>query len=188
MGLISALFIYGYVASYVQIVRIDEIYYSAPGNPPDAHECHFNLNFPSADAIQSYLHEATLLISDPLVGNRVFYFDEGHGYVKWRENVIENGVWWTSPRVQILFLGSRWRVAIVQTFCMFEFGLPPGVQEDNCYSVGSLDSLLGAGRRSRREYREGNVFNLEVGRHPPVPLPRSEVSISYLLSKAAKDH
>lgn len=187
-GFISALLVYSYVASHVRVVRLEEIFDPAYGFPLDYRERYFNRDFPAASTIKNYLHDATLLISRPPTGNRVYYFDKDQGFVSWRDNVIDSGVWWTSPEVQILYLGARWRVAVVQIFCMSRFGIPRGAQQDNCYSVGQLESLLAAGKGSRRDYREGNVFHLQADNPPPLQLPNSELSIALLSKLADKDH
>ncbi|MDE2377081.1 hypothetical protein [Bradyrhizobium sp.] len=189
LGFVSAFFVYAHVADRIRVVHLDGMFDPAYGYTPGFRERYFNQDFVSADAIRDYLHDATLLISNPPRGNHVYYFDSEQKFVSWRDKIIESGMWWTYPEVQILHLGPHWRVAVVQTFCLSLFGTAAVRQQDNCYGVSQLDSLLTAGKGSRRDYRSGNILELDASKLPPLPLPSSELSIASLLSKLAeKDH
>jgi hypothetical protein len=171
-----------YVSGYVRVVRLDDIFDPKYGYRVGLREEYFSRDFPNAKDIESYLFDSTLLISNPPLGNGVYYFDKDHKYLFWHENLIEAGKWWVFPSWQLIRLGNRWRLATVQTFCALSFALPTDAQQDNCYFVETTTSLLGQGHGSEREYRKGNVLGLLSNQQAPFRLPTSAITINSLLS------
>lgn len=183
IGLILGAWSCAYAYDHIRIIRLDNLYDPQYGYPVGREEQHFNQNFPSSNEIKAYLSNATILHSNPPTGNEVFYFDENDGFVFWRESTIENGKWWLIPRFQILLLGERWRLAIVQTFCMSFSNRSKILQQDNCYYVESFASLLARGRGTQHEYRKENAFDLAREKPASFQLPmKSRISISSLLA------
>lgn len=181
IGFVLGVWLYTYAYDHIRIVRLDNLYDPQYGYPVGREEQHFNQNFPSSSEIKTYLSNSTILHSRPPIGNEVFYFDENYGFVIWYGNTIEAGRWWLSPRLQLLLLGERWRLAIVQTFCMSFSNRSEISQQDTCYSVQTLVSLLARGRGTRHEYRKGNAFGLAPDKSAPFQLPmNSEISIDSL--------
>jgi hypothetical protein len=191
LGAAVALWLYLYASDHIRIVQLDGIFDPAYGYPQGYREEYFAKQFPSSSEIESYLSDATLLISKPPLGNVIYYFDKPHQFTSWHDNVVEGGAWWSFSKLQILRLGKRWRVAIVPSFCMTLSGLTADAQNHSCYSVESVDSLLSRGNGSRREYNKGNTFGLAAERSAPFRLPGSEISIASLLGRSPdkdKDH
>jgi hypothetical protein len=166
--------------TYVRVVRLDNMYDPKYGDRVERRDEYFASDFPSSKDIDSYLLDSTLLFSQPPRGNRVYYFDKDYKFISWRDGIIEIGKWWTSPSLQIIHFGSRWRVAIVSNFCTLSFSMPADSQRDNCYGVETITSLLG--RVSTREYRKGNTFGLSSDKPAPFELPKSTITIDSLLA------
>jgi hypothetical protein len=119
----------------------------------------------------------------PASGNDVFYFDDNPGFVYWRGKTVVSGAWRTSPFLEISRLGSRWRIALVQRFCKWHFDMSADEQQDNCYAIHGLDGLISYGNQSRRDYRKGNVFNLENNKPAPFKIPDTDITIDSLLAQ-----
>lgn len=185
-GLFLAVWLVGYAKDHTRVVRLDNFYNPQYGYSPERREQIFNQSSPSSGEIKAYLFNSTTLHSRPnsrMGGNDVFYFDDDYGFIYWRNNTVETGKWWLSPKLHIIILGERWRLAIVQTFCMSFSNLSEIFQQDNCYYVQTLDSLLASGRGTRHEYRKENVFDLAPDKPAPFQLPaNSEISIDSLLA------
>jgi hypothetical protein len=182
---ILAVWLFIFASDHVRIVRLDNMYSPKYGDRVGRREEYFDASFPSFEEIESYLSDATLVFSQPPGGNRVYYFDRDHRFISWSENVIEAGKWWTSPGVQIIRLGHRWRFAVVQHFCTLSLGMPADAQQDNCYAVEKITSLLSQGLGSKRDYRKGNVLGLSDSKPAPFRLPDTPVTIDSLLSIVA---
>jgi hypothetical protein len=166
---------------HVRVVRLDDILNPAYGYPEGSRDAYFAKNFPSSGEIEEFLLNTTLVISKPPRGNEVYYFSKDHKLVLWHDKNIEDGEWWSSPKLQILILGQKRRFAVVQSFCISFLGPAAAPPLDNCYSVEDVESLLSRGLDSRKERVTGNPFNLGQGNSPPFDLPKSEISIASLL-------
>ena len=143
----------------------------------------FARHYPTYNEINEYLSDATILISHP-PSNTVYYFDERSNYIKWRGNEISFGIWSSSPYVKIMTFETKWRIAIVNSYCHWLLDEPAYAQQDNCSIIESLDWMfryLG----SDPEYRKGNVFKLSRGSPPPFSLPTTKISIDGLLAAKA---
>jgi hypothetical protein len=184
LGAVLAGWLYFYASDHIKIIQLDSIFDPAYGYPQGYREEYFAKTFPSSSDIESYLSNATLLISKPPLGNVIYYFDEYRHFTLWHDNIVEGGEWWLIPKLQMLRLGKQWRFAVVQSFCRSVSGMLADAQKDNCYSVESVDSLPSRGAGSRREYSKGNVFGLSTERSAPFQLPSSQISIASLLSRA----
>lgn len=183
IGLVLGVWSCSFAYDRVRIVRLDNLYDPQYGYSVGREEQHFNQNFPSLNEIKTYLSNSTILHSRPPTGNEVFYFDGNDGFVFWHDSAVETGKWWLIPRLQILLLGERWRLAIVQTFCMSFSNRSKISQQNNCYYVQSFASLLARGRGTWHEYRKENVFGLAPDKPAPFQLPmKSEISINSLLT------
>lgn len=183
LGILAlAIYLYIYIYDRVRIVRLNNYYDPKYGYTADARDQYFAQKFPSSSEIKSYLSDATILFSNPPMGNGVLYFDKDHGFLSWHGNNIEAGKWRLSPELQIIRLGDRWRIAIVQTLCMGFFDKPVIAQQDNCRHVETLDSILSRGRGTRREYTKGNIFDLASNKRAPFRLPTSEINTDSLLA------
>lgn len=180
--IVSLVWLYVYAYGRIRIERLDETF----GRAADTgqREEYFARKFPTSFEIDEYLSDTTILYSTPPWGNNVFYFDKNKGYVDWRDKNAEAGKWWTTPQLRIMVLDGRWRIAVVNTFCMWFFDRPAVAQQDNCYSVEKLDSILAAdsSRGWKRESRKGNVFSLVRNTPAPARLPNTEIDIDSLLA------
>jgi hypothetical protein len=179
---VLVVWLYVFAYDHVSVVRLDNMYDPKYGDRVGRRDEYFAADFPSSADIEKYLLDSTLLFSQPPRGNRVYYFDGDHKFISWREDIIHSGKWWTSPRLQIIRLGERWRAAVVYTFCSLSFDMPADAQRDNCYGVETITSLLARGPGSTREYRKGNVFGLFDNKPAPFRLPNSAITIDSLLS------
>jgi len=148
---------------------------------------HFTRAYPTGDEISAYLSDATLLLSRPPVDNRVYYFDEDHNYIVWRDNIPYLGTWSSAPFIKIMTFEGRWRITTVNLFCHWAFDVHSGYisnQVDNCYIVESLDQLF-TDPHATHEYRKGNIFKLSKSK-VPFPLPSSDITIDHLLPAIQK--
>lgn len=178
--IVSAGYVYVFLYERVSVVRLDDRFDPKYGYDVGRREEYFNQKFPDYSDIERYLSNATLLRSRPPSGNEVFYFDNDQNFYSWkRAREVETGKWSASPRAQIIRLGVRWRIAIVYVFCMTFSDRPLVAQQDNCYSVGSLRSLLARGRGTYHEIGKGDVFGL-ASRKAPFDLPTSQITIESL--------
>ncbi|MBI3699144.1 MAG: hypothetical protein HY242_01685 [Afipia sp.] len=166
----------------ISIVRLDKMFDPALGFSDGRRVEYFARDFPSSDNIKDYLSDATILHSHPPLGNDVFYFDKQQGFLAWLDSEIVTGNWQSYPKLQIILLGDRWRIAVVNSFCMLYTHVLASDQQDRCYSVESLASILARGKTTRHEYRKGNVFGLADNKLPPFPIPKSDITIDSLLS------
>jgi hypothetical protein len=177
---------YAHLHDRIRVVHLDRIFNPAYGFPAGYRESYFGQDFPSAKAIKEYLTDATILFSEPPYGNQIFYFDHDQGFVSWRNKVTSSGNWRLFPGLQIIELGGRWRITFVQTFCSWVSDMSAEEQQDNCYDISSIESILGRGLGSRREYRKGNVFNISAGKPPPFQLPDSAITIESLTASKTR--
>ena len=184
--LVACLYVYAY--DKIRIVRLDEMFSPRFGWEAGLRERYFMQKFPTAREITKYLSDATILISSPPFGNEVFYFRSDHKFVYWYNDQLSSGEWWISPRLELIILGSRWRFAVVYTYCRLFLDLPSTAQQDSCREVQTLGSIIGTGRAARREYRKGNVLNFgESGKGHIESLPKSEISIE-MLRQVKRNH
>lgn len=173
---------YVYVSVYERIsfVRLDDKYDPKYGFDAGLREEYFSRKFPDFSDIERYLSNSTLLRSRPPSGNEVFYFDNDQNFYSWkRGREVEIGKWHASPSLQIIGLSGQWRVAIVYVFCMTFADRPQIAQQDSCYHVMSLRSLLARGRGTYHEIGKGDVFGL-ASRKAPFDLPTSQITIESL--------
>ena len=182
-GAILAVWLAVYASSNVRVVRLDNMYDPRYGDRVGRREEYFSRNFPTAQDIETYLFNSTLLLSKPPLGNGVYYFDSDHKFTFWHTNLIETGKWWTTSRWQLIRLGDQWRFATVPTFCASSLALPADMQQDNCYSVETPSSVFSQGLGSTREHRSGDVFGLSGRKAAPYSLPDKPITIDSLLSQ-----
>jgi hypothetical protein len=168
-----------FMNKYVIFENIDR--YAGPFYPKEQLEDWFSLIYPSEDEINSYLADATILLSTPPNTNSVYYFDNHHQFIRWSDNTVEFGNWTLHPRIQLMRYDSRWRITKANIYCHWYYDEPAIGQLDNCYVLGSLDQILPPFLNGRREYRKGNIFGLSEGKSPPLPLPTSAITIDTLL-------
>ena len=179
IGVILGIWLYIYAYDRIRIVRLDNLFDPAYGFQVGRREQFFAQKFPSSSDIKAYLHDSTILLSNPPIGNQVYYFDRDDAFISWYDSKIEAGKWRSFPNLQILRLDGKWRIAVVYAFCISYPDRDAIAQRDNCYEIESVDSILSRG--SRREYRKGNVFNLGRDKPTPARLPKSEITIESLL-------
>jgi len=169
---------------YNKILPVERIDQARWGSAENA-ERYFSRPIPTAQDIESYLLNATILISHPPGGNAVYYFDAPYHFLKWRnfnlptEDVLE-GTWSIDWHLLPMELNGRWRVALEYVICTRSLdSLPADVPF--CRSVETLSPMLRFGLNP--EYRVGNVFNLSTNGSVPFPLPnRTPISIDGLLA------
>jgi len=143
---------------------------------------HLTRAYPSDNEISTYLSDATLLLSRPH-DNRVYYFDDDHNYILWRDNIPYLGTWSSAPFIKIMTFEGRWRITTVNLFCNLPLDIYNGYPvnyEGNCYVVELIDQLF-AYSHAAREYRNGNIFKLSKSK-VPFPLPSSDITIDHLLA------
>lgn len=182
LAVVSVVWLCVYAHGKIRIERLDEMFNRAADT--GQREEYFARKFPTSFEIDEYLSDTTILYSTPPWGNNVFYFDKSKGYLDWRDRNVESGEWWVTPQLRIMVLGGRWRIAFVNTFCIWSFDRPAIAQQDNCYSVEKLDSILAASssRGWKRESRRGNVFGLARNKPAPTRLPNTDTNIDSLLA------
>jgi hypothetical protein len=165
----------------VEIVRLDNLYETKYGYPTGRREKYFSASFPSSREVEKFLQDSTVVYSSPPRGNRVFYFARDHTYVLWFESVTNDGEWRTFPKIQILILGSRWRVAVVTVFCRSNTKM----DSRTCSDVENVESILTERVGSVADYyRQGNVFDLSPNKkRAPFLLPSSEITIDSLVTR-----
>jgi hypothetical protein len=173
-----------YTSTYVRIVSLDNMFDPKYGHRVGRREEYFSREFPSAQDIEAYLFDSTLLISKPPRNSRVYYFDRDYNYITWRGNLIEKGKWRSLARGwQVIRFGDRWRFAAVQSFCVLSLAMPADAQQDNCYPVETTQSLFTQGLGTARERRKGDVFGLSLRAAAPFELPDKLVTIDSLLEQ-----
>ena len=185
VGTVLIICSYSYVHGHVRIIRLDRIFNPTYGFPEGYRETYFARVFPSSQAINEYLTDATILFSQPPNGNEIFYFNHEQQFVSWRGNIVSGGTWRLSPSLQIIELDGKWRTAIVQRFCTLMSEMPANAQQDNCYDVSDIESILSRGLGSRREYKKGNVFDISANKPAPFQLPDSAITFDSLMSALA---
>jgi hypothetical protein len=94
LGAVLAGWLYFYASDHIKIIQLDSIFDPAYGYPQGYREEYFAKTFPSSSDIESYLSNATLLISKPPLGNVIYYFDEYRHFTLWHDNIVEGGEWW----------------------------------------------------------------------------------------------
>jgi hypothetical protein len=176
----------GYAFDHVRVVRLDNFYDPKYGYPAGIRERYFSREFPSSKAIQDYLANSTLVLSSPPNLNRVYYFDSDHKFISWRADILESGTWWSSPGLQLIQLGKRWRVAIVSKFCTLLSSLPDDAQQDNCYDAETTSSLMSQGLGSTLARKPGDVFTLEGRTKAPFRLPNTPITTESLEASLAQ--
>jgi hypothetical protein len=153
----------------------------------DQAEREFNASFPNDREIEKYLTNATILVSDGSFVQAVYYFDEPHHFLQWRNEGLQKtdliaGEWFTEWYFLPMELKGRWRIAFVHAFCHWFPAMYAEMPQDSCSIVGNLNFLFGVAG-AVREYRVGNIFKLSVGGHAPFPLPnQTQLSIEGLLA------
>jgi hypothetical protein len=182
--MVLIVFSYVYAHDRIRVVHLDRIFNPAYGFPEGYRETYFAREFPSSQAIKEYLSDATILFSQPPSGNELFYFNSAQEFISWRDGLVSSGSWRIFPALQIIELGGRWRVTVVQRFCSLVSDMPADTQQDNCYDVTSIESILSRGPQARREYKKGNVFNISADKPVPFRLPESAITIDSLLSNS----
>ena len=154
---------------------------------------HFNAAFPTEKDIEAYLSNATILLSDGSFQQAVYYFDEPHHFLQWRNDGTSNtnlvaGEWFTKWYLLPMEINGRWRVALVYSFCKWFPALDAEPPEDSCKIVEDLNLLFAWGGATR-EYRAGNVFKLSAAGTASFPLPsRTRLSIDGLLAMGKAQH
>jgi hypothetical protein len=130
-------------------------------------EAYFTQSRPSAQAVEDYLSDATILVSDPQ--NLVAYFHGDHRILTWFTNRIYDQFWTITWNLKVMRFesGARHRSVVAYVFCFGGDGVVG--EEDHCTSIDSLDNIFSIG--GGREYRKGNVFNLRGAGAAPVVLP-----------------
>ena len=180
--LLGAAWLYVFIYDNFKIVRLDATY--DPRDYRDAElikERYFSRNFPSLSEIDSYLSDATIVVSHPPVGNAVYYFDKNRKVLWWHGDQISAGEWKAIPNLQLITFGAQWRFAVVYKFCWSFSDRSAIEQQDSCYYLTSLDWIFSAAN-SLREYRKGDLFGLnKVGKEQIGRLPESNISIEQLL-------
>jgi hypothetical protein len=169
---------------YNKILPVERIDQARWGSAENA-ESYFSRPIPTAQDIESYLLNATILVSDPPGGNAVYYFDAPYHFLKWRnffrapaDDVLE-GTWSIDWYLLPMELNGRWRVALEQVICTRSpDSLPADVPF--CHDVQTLSPMLRFGRYP--EYRVGNVFNLSANGSVPFPIPKTSISIDELVA------
>ncbi|WJR76502.1 hypothetical protein [Bradyrhizobium sp. NP1] len=174
--------VWGYVYLSEKILSVEETRLSDWYLPANA-ERHFARKFVTADEIESYLSNATILFSHPSAGNSVFYFGASHRFVLWTGPRLDltEGIWWTNWYLFPMTFNGRWRIAPVQEFCIHYYGtLFDTRQREQCRFVEYLGGLFPYSH-ALPEYRAGNVFDLRKA--APFRLPDDkEISIDGLLA------
>jgi hypothetical protein len=154
---------------------------------PNQAEQAFRASYPTDKEIEAYLTNATILVSDGGFYQAIYYFDEPHHFLQWRNDGSSNtaliaGEWFTKWYLLPMELNGRWRFARVYSFCWWFPSMNAELPQDSCSIVERLDFLFGASDATR-EYRLGNIFKLSAGGTAPFPLPnRTRLSIDGLVA------
>jgi hypothetical protein len=136
----------------------------------------FSENFPSRTEIEDFLHDTTILVSWPPVGNTVRYFDNDRRFFSWHGTEITRGHWHLYPMIAKRIFDGRSRFDWAYSYCI---ELNDGsLTEDSCLLIYTTKQLLGSSRPA--EYVKGDVFDLSKQRDPPFEMPTTEISIEKL--------
>ncbi len=181
IAIFIAVWLYFFAYDRIRIVRLENYFSPANGYTIEFQERYFTQTFASSRDIQSYLNDSTFLIFSQGSGNSVFYFDNDHSFLYWRDNHIENGKWWATPYLEFIYLGNRRRIAVVYSFCKWFFETEPEAQQDNCRFAENVESVLPQGRDTSLEIRKGNVFRLGSSKLAPTRLPLKKITIDSLM-------
>jgi hypothetical protein len=146
------------------------------GRSDEQRERLFSEAFPTRAEIEDFLHDTTILISWPPIGNTIRYFDNDQRFFSWHGTEISRGHWYLYPLIVNRILNGRSHFDWAYSYCI---QLNDGsLNEDNCLLIHTTKQLLGSSRPT--EYTKGDIFGLSKQRDPPFDMPTTEISIDQL--------
>ncbi len=139
-------------------------------------ERYFLETFPSRHEIEDYLLNTTILISDPPIGNSVYYFDNDQHSFNWHGNQIIKGHWFLYPMFVRRVYSVKSRFDLAYSFCR---ELDDGsFTEDNCVLLGSTNQIMAG--YGQMDYAKGDIFDLSKRSKPPFTMPTITISMEQL--------
>ena len=175
-GVLGALIVYLAFIVNVEVVDLDKRYDPKTGYAAK----YFSQKFPSAQEIEDYWRDATLVISDPQhFGNIVRYFDDHRQIISWFGSRLAQSEWNLSSVWQLLKFDGHARFVVIQKFCTHSSENPDGA----CQLVSDTGALL---NRGTSEYRKSDIFGLAGRKNPPFPMPKAPISTDMLLAQLSK--